>query len=100
MATDTNRVGCDLEPVLDRSRDTWRDLLGTSRMELVERISQERKEDFSCAATRVWAAAECLKKAGEVTSTPVVYRSSDGDGWVMLGAGSLAIATCVARVQF
>ena len=96
---DTDRIGCDLEAVSDRSPDVWRDLLGTERMALAERIGREKEEDFSCAATRVWAAAECLKKAGEVASTPVVYRSSDVDGWVMLGAGSLAIATCVARVK-
>src|SRR5262249_39000677 len=57
-------VGCDIEPVADRPAAVWRDLLGADRFALATVIAAEAREDEAAAATRVWAAAECLKKAG------------------------------------
>ncbi|HRC85974.1 MAG TPA: SDR family NAD(P)-dependent oxidoreductase, partial [Thermoanaerobaculia bacterium] len=61
--TGQGSLGCDVEPVEPRSRELWSDLLGAERSRLAAVIAAERGEDLDAAATRVWAAGECLKKA-------------------------------------
>ena len=90
-------LGCDLEPVSARSLETWRDLLGPDRFRLAELIS--RQENFNTAATRIWTAIECLKKAGSLSGAPLVCQSEDNDGWLLLRAGTLSIATYAAHVR-
>lgn len=104
-------LGCDLEPVEERSDETWTGLLG-SRMPLVGQIAERLDCDRHAAATRVWAAVECLKKAGVVAETPLVLvddgPSGNGaeqrgagastDGWLLLAAGDLVIGTVVTPV--
>ncbi|KKM16027.1 hypothetical protein LCGC14_1690030, partial [marine sediment metagenome] len=46
-----------------------------------------------------WVAAECLKKAGASLDVPLVLRTATDDGWVLLAAGTLMIATWVAPVR-
>ena len=53
----------------------------------------------AAAATRVWAAAECLKKAAAMVDVPLTLRFATADGWVVLAAGSFLIATFVASVR-
>lgn len=104
-------LGCDLEPVEERSDETWTDLLG-SRMPLVGQIAERLECDRHAAATRVWAAVECLKKAGVVAETPLVLvddgasgnggegggAGASADGWLLLAAGDLVIGTVVTPV--
>ena len=92
-------MGCDVEPVTPRSAETWQDLLGTERFALAELVAREADEDRDTAATRVWAAGECLKKAGVSLDSPLVLASAHADGWVVLSSGSLAIASFVAPVR-
>lgn len=95
-------VGCDLEPVVERSATTWGDLLGQERARLAERIAADRAEDHAAAATRIWAAAECLKKAAALNGAPLVLgapSSSPADGWLVLRSGPFTIGTLVAPVQ-
>jgi enediyne polyketide synthase len=92
-------VGCDMEVVVPRSTEAWSDLLGPERLQLAHRISQEASEDTDRAATRVWLASECLKKAGAVINAPLTMNSMQKDGWVLLTAGAIVIATYVAQVR-
>jgi enediyne polyketide synthase len=91
-------VACDLEPVVVREDQVWHDLLGNYR-DFVDVISQETKEDSNRAATRVWTVRECLKKAGALSDTPLTLKSIEKDGWILLGAGNMTIATSVVSVK-
>jgi enediyne polyketide synthase len=92
-------AACDLEPVSARSPQVWRDLLGAEHFALAELIARESGEDADMAATRVWCAMECLKKAGAMYGRPLVLLGSRPDGWIELGAGPLRIPTYRASVQ-
>ena len=94
----TDGVACDLEEVTARSSAVWCGLLSEERFKLAERIARERGEGTDTAATRLWAAAECLKKAGLPAEAPLVLESTTPDGWVLLGSGRLSIATFSAAV--
>jgi enediyne polyketide synthase len=92
-------VGCDVEPVSARPTAVWQDLLGQERFTLAAVVSQETSEDQDTAATRVWAASECLKKAGAVGNAPLMLTSATADGWVQLAAGPLVTATYTTSVR-
>jgi enediyne polyketide synthase len=92
-------VGCDAEWVVPRPAGVWRQLLGAERFALAGVVAREAGEDEAVAGTRVWAAGECLKKAGAWVDSPVVLDSALADGWVLLAAGPLLIATFVAAVR-
>lgn len=92
-------LGCDIESVVDRPSSMWRALLGSDRFALAELVAREAGEDETAAATRVWSATECLKKAGVMVSAPLVLVSSAGDGWVKLASGALIINTVVVEVR-
>ena len=62
-------------------------------------IAEQAAEDRDVAATRVWAAGECLKKAGASLDVPLVLHSTTADHWVLFDAGSLSIATWVAPAR-
>ncbi|RKZ54863.1 MAG: erythronolide synthase [Candidatus Parabeggiatoa sp. nov. 2] len=91
-------VACDLEPVVKREDQVWRDLLGIHR-DLVEIIAHEAGEDNDKAATRIWTARECLKKAGALLDTPLTLKSSEKTGWILLGAGEMTIVSSVVSVK-
>ncbi len=88
-------IGCDLEPVTARTPELWCDLLGSERFALAEFLAGQSGEGLDTSATRVWAAAESLKKSGAMLTTPLVLRSSEPDGWMVLGSASLLIGTFV-----
>jgi enediyne polyketide synthase len=92
-------LGCDIEPVVARTAALWLDLLGAERFRLAELLAAEVGEDFDTAATRVWAAGECLKKVGAMVGAPLVLDASKPDGWVVLSSGHWSIATCVPPVR-
>ena len=92
-------IACDLEPVVAKPAFVWQDLLGPERFALVETIAKEAGEDVDTAAARVWAAAECLKKAGAPINAPLRFVSSLEDGWVRLSSRSLTIVTAVAPTR-
>jgi enediyne polyketide synthase len=91
-------AACDLEIVVSRSDLEWRDLLDGAQIELAERILLAGSEGMDTAATRLWAATECLKKAGLPVGESLTLESSTADGWVLLGSGTLTLATCAVRV--
>ena len=88
-------VGCDLEVVVTRPPGTWCDMLGAERFKLAEVISGETHETLDLAATRVWTSNECLKKVDAGMSAPLVFVTAEPNGWVLLGSGTLKIASCV-----
>ena len=92
-------VGCDIEVVRERPPTEWLDLLGQEKATLAGVISARAGEDEHFAATRVWAAAECLRKVGMATSAPLVLASAVADGWAHLMCGSLAVLTYVFQVR-
>src|SRR5690606_21168318 len=61
-------LGCDVEPVRPRPDAAWRDLLGDAPCDLARLVARETAAGFDEAATRVWTALECLKKAGAPAS--------------------------------
>jgi enediyne polyketide synthase len=96
-------VGCDMEPVAERSAEVWRGLLGEERFRLAGRIARERGETPSAAATRVWTAAESLTKAGAPHGAPLLFEAGfdkeNADGWVLLRSGRLRVGTFLAPVR-
>jgi enediyne polyketide synthase len=92
-------IACDIELVEACSPSAWQALLGLERFALAELISKESGEDLDTAATRIWAATECLKKAGLVFDTPLVFLSSTADRWILLSSGPFIIAVLLAPLQ-
>jgi enediyne polyketide synthase len=93
------RVGCDVEPVRERSTADWRALLGDEQFALAELIQRERSEAFSTAATRVWGTVECLRKTGRAIAGPVTLARSGPGEWVLLNSGQARIATFPTRLR-
>jgi enediyne polyketide synthase len=93
------RVGCDVEPVETRERELWLGLLGPARLGLAAAVVTQAGDDPETAATRVWGAVECLKKAGVPPSAPLTFAKSDPEGWVIFDSGSLVVSTFSCRVQ-
>ncbi len=92
-------VGCDIERVEARPHEVWRDLLGLEHFALAELIGRETGDSTDTAATRVWAACECLKKAGAGGCAPLVLAAVERDGWVVLAAGELKVVSGVLVVE-
>jgi enediyne polyketide synthase len=92
-------VGCDLELVAVRPPETWFNMLGVERFKLAELISREAHEPLDVTATRVWTAAECLKKAGGGTTAPLLFTCVAPNGWMLLASSDLKIASCVIQRQ-
>jgi enediyne polyketide synthase len=93
------RVACDAEPVAGRTSAAWQDLLSADRAALARLIVSQSADELDAAATRVWAAGECLKKAGLSGDAPLVFRAATPDGWVVLAAGEAAIATWITPIE-
>jgi len=72
-------------------------MLGVERFKLAELISQETHETLNMAATRVWTALECLKKAGAGTAAPLVFSGTVLNGWILLTSGELKIVSGVIK---
>jgi enediyne polyketide synthase len=98
MAVASNTpVSCDLELVASRTPEIWSDMLGVERFKLAEVISRETKETLDVAATRLWTAVECLKKAGAGITAPLTFTRAASNGWILLASGELKIASGVVE---
>lgn len=95
----SDRNGCDLEEVLYRPPAVWRALIGDEGMALAQLMRRTVNESGETSATRVWAARECLKKAGAMADAPLVLVSTSEDGWLMLSSGSFTIVTYRAQIR-
>jgi len=74
-------------------------MLGVERFSLAELITHETEEPLDVAATRVWTATECLKKAGAGMSAPLIFKSVAPNGWIVLASGELKIASGLVQVE-
>jgi enediyne polyketide synthase len=92
-------LACDLEIIAGRSSEMWNRLLGSGGLGLARRITAEVGDDPDTAATRVWVALECVKKAGLGFDTPLVLGDVGPDRWIRLTAGSCSIYTLAAKVR-
>ncbi|MFE3109443.1 SDR family NAD(P)-dependent oxidoreductase [Kitasatospora indigofera] len=87
-------VGCDVEPVTDRSAADWAALLGPDGFALAELLATEQGEELSPAAARVWGATECLRKNGRALAGLTLAEAPDlPERWVLLRSGQALIAT-------
>ena len=92
-------IGCDLESVVQRTPETWRDLLGAERFALAQLIAGQPGELPAGAATRIWTAAESLHKAGSAAGAPLLLEASLDDGWLLLRSGNLRIASFATNLR-
>ncbi|MCI0383198.1 type I polyketide synthase [Streptomyces sp. CNQ085] len=91
-------VACDVEAVRMRPAEEWEGLLG-EHAAVAELVAKETGEAPDTAATRVWSAVECLRKAGVMAGAPLTVLPPDKDAWVLLTAGGLRIATFVTALR-
>ncbi|MFD7703161.1 SDR family NAD(P)-dependent oxidoreductase [Streptomyces caelestis] len=97
-AVSDTEVACDIEAVSMRSADEWRGLLG-EHAAVAELVVRETGEAPDTAATRVWGAVECLRKAGIMAGAPLTVLPRRKDAWVVFAAGDLRIATFVTALR-
>jgi enediyne polyketide synthase len=97
--TASQPLACDIEQASERPAAVWLELLGDERAALSKMIAGQRQEEHSTSATRVWAAAECLKKVDAVVRAPLLLTACEPDGWVLLSSDRFAIATYVAQIR-
>ncbi|MBT2212758.1 type I polyketide synthase [Actinomadura sp. NEAU-AAG7] len=91
-------VGCDVETVAERPAGEWDGLLG--RHSAVARLAAaETGEGAAVSGTRVWAALECLAKAGLPSDAPLNVTTTGRRPWLVLSSGTLEIATLVTRLR-
>jgi enediyne polyketide synthase len=98
VVTGSGRLGCDVEAVEQRTEQDWAGLLGDGLSAVRDLVMTEAGEDIDVAGTRVWCALESLRKVGLTTRAVTVDRV-DPDGWVVLSAGDVRIATWVTTVN-
>jgi enediyne polyketide synthase len=91
-------VACDAEAATQRAASVWRDVLGADRFALAQKLALELREDLDTSAARLWATAECVRKAGRPVQEPLAVARGEEDGWTVLRAGRSAVATYVARL--
>lgn len=97
--TGSGELGCDVEPVADRSVDQWRGLLG-GHLALAELLAGELGEATDVTATRVWTAIECLQKTGRGQPAPLSVSTDDVPaGWAVFVSGDLRIATVATTLR-
>ncbi|MFG3715712.1 SDR family NAD(P)-dependent oxidoreductase [Micromonospora sp. NPDC047730] len=90
-------LACDAEPVAARPADVRRDLVGRHGA-VAALLVAEVGDPPDVAATRVWCAEECLQKAGRPEGRLTLLPGALPDGWVVLDAGDVRIATRVVAV--
>lgn len=91
-------VGCDIEVVTSRSECDWRGILGT-RAALAETVVAESRIGFHVAATCIWTAIECIKKAGLASHSPLSFEKYTEDHWLILRCGRAIIACHQVAIQ-
>jgi enediyne polyketide synthase len=93
------QLACDVEEVEARGDSVWRDMLGAEAFALASAVARLSGEGLDGAATRVWTARECLKKAGASDAAPLTLASVDGDGWVRLESRPYIVMTYAAELN-
>lgn len=96
VAVSGNRpVGCDLEPVITRSEEEWRDLLGPEHFGYWSYLTRERPEAAAEFGTRLWCIREALIKAGFRERALLRIAAELPDGWIEFASEGCSIYTCL-----
>ncbi|GIJ70772.1 type I polyketide synthase [Virgisporangium ochraceum] len=90
----TGTLACDLETVRHRSAADWAGLLGPHAA-LVGHLRKPPDD----AATTVWCAVECLRKAGSPPGAPLTLLTIRDDGWTVLASGPLRVAAWTTTIR-
>ena len=85
-------VACDIEHVAARSEGEWRALLGPRRWQLAQAAANAAGLTASAAGAIVWAAGECLVKAGLAPQSHLAISSSFPDKWLVMTCARHRIA--------
>jgi enediyne polyketide synthase len=91
-------VGCDIETVVARPAQEWKGLLGR-HTPVAHLLAVESGEGADTAGTRVWAAIECLRKAGLPADAPLTMTTAGRHPWKVFSSGALRVATLVTTVR-
>ncbi|HEY3867790.1 MAG TPA: type I polyketide synthase [Actinocrinis sp.] len=99
VACGSGLVACDVEEAAERTEQQWADLLGPDGLALARLMAAEGGESLEVAATRVWGAGECLRKAGRAMVGLTVAGPARPESWTVLRAGPALIATFPTRLR-
>ncbi|HQU84337.1 MAG TPA: SDR family NAD(P)-dependent oxidoreductase, partial [Pyrinomonadaceae bacterium] len=94
-----NVVTCDVETVIEREKDVWKDLLSEQGFKLAEFLSSEQKESFHSSATRIWTLKECLQKAETSFHENPVLREKTDDGWMIFECENYRLASYIGCLK-
>lgn len=94
--------GCDIEPIRSRTEVQWKALLGGARIALLDELVAGG-ESLDRAGTRLWAAAEAVRKATGQMSVTLALGSREGEAITFVGSGgdstdSVVVLTFPARL--
>jgi enediyne polyketide synthase len=81
-----------------RAAGVWRDLLGAESFAMAEESARLSREALDAAATRVWAARECMKKAGATADAPLTLGRGVGGAWVTFESPTYSVQTYSAEL--
>jgi acyl-CoA thioesterase FadM len=85
--------GCDIAPVTPRPREQWTALVGSARAPLLDRlVAGPDAGSLDRAGTRLWAAAEALRKAADADPGELAIARRQDES-VLFRAGDLAVLT-------
>jgi enediyne polyketide synthase len=98
VVADAAAVGCDIERVVARPTAEWEGLLG-DHAPLAAMAAKETGDSYDTAATAVWAALECMQKAGFTTHAPLSLTPRTAEGWTVFASGGLRVAALATRVK-
>ena len=66
--------GCDIEPIIHRTNEEWKMLLGAARASLFETVNALDKSEDT-AGSRIWCALESLRKATDMKESDLKYEA-------------------------
>lgn len=86
--------GCDIEPIRSRTVMQWKALLGSARIPLLDELIAGG-ESLDRAGTRLWAAAEAIRKATGQMSVSLAMGAREDDAVTFRGGadGSVVVLT-------
>ncbi|MFC0031637.1 SDR family NAD(P)-dependent oxidoreductase [Micromonospora chaiyaphumensis] len=90
--------GCDVVRVNPRPAHVWASLLGR-HADLATAVAETDGESPETAAARVWAAMECLHKAGHTSLAPLGLEPADRAGWTVFSSGDLRVTTLATTLR-
>ncbi|MDT0453627.1 SDR family oxidoreductase, partial [Streptomyces hesseae] len=91
-------VAVDWAPVPDALPERWRDLLGPRAAAVADEVDRATGGEPGHGYARLLTCRQTLLALGARPDAPLRVERVAADGWVLLRAGDLAVATVVVRV--